>query len=258
MKTRSEQTAHACPAARPTCAMVLAAGLGTRMLPLTRTIPKPLVSIQGRCLLDRALDALEKAQVRKAVVNVHHLAGQICGHIENERNKRALEIVISDERAQLLDSAGGVIKALPHLGKKPFFILNSDTFWQDSHASNLLRLADRFAPQAMDMLLLTVSQRQAAQYGHSRGDFAADRAGRLSRARTHDAKAVVYAGALLVNPAVFAGACGAAQSLNFYFDRAIAEKRLFDLPLEGAWHTIGTVDMIRTAETRLSGRDAGS
>lgn len=233
----------------PDHAMLLAAGLGTRMQPRTQITPKPLVCIHGRSLLDRALDTLEKAQVKKVVVNVHHLAQQICDHIRSERKKRTLDIVISDEQAELLDSAGGVVKALPQLGKKPFFILNSDTFWQDSHMPNLVRLAQHFEPKEMDMLLLTVNRQQAV--GHKRGDFLLDHAGRLTRAKADDANAVIYAGALLVNPAVFAGASPSPHSLNLYFDQAIAKDRLFGLPLEGRWYTVGTIDMIGTVEKLL-------
>lgn len=239
----------------PERAMLLAAGLGTRMQPLTFTTPKPLVCVDGRCLMNRALDSLEKAGVKTVVINVHHLAQQICDHVANQRRQRSLELIISDERKELLDSAGGVIKALPSLGEKPFFILNSDTFWQDAQESNLLRLAQHFDAQTMDMLLLTVSRQQAG--GHQRGDFVADSKGGLKRAQADAADAVIYAGALMINPAVFAGASPGPVSLNAFFDRAIHRRRLFGLALEGQWYTVGTPDSLRAVEMRLQQQRAG-
>jgi len=233
--------------------MLLSAGFGARMQPLTQTTPKPLVCIDGRSLLERALDALEKAQIKKAVANVHHLVQQICDHFEKERRKRKLDIVVSDERNALLDSAGGVVKALDELGRAPFFILNSDTFWSERQTPNLLRLARYFESKDMDLLLLTVDRQQAC--GHGRGDFLLNGEGRLTRSGADDADAVIYAGALLINPAIFSNAETTSHSLNLYFDRAIAEGRLFGLPLEGRWYTVDTAEMIDTVEKRLCRQD---
>ena len=132
-------------------AMVLAAGLGTRMRPLTDTLPKPLVPVAGRALIDHVLDRLADAGVTDAVVNVHHLADQIERHLSGRQRP---EIVLSDERHELLGTAGGVVKALPQLGHDPFFHVNSDTIWVDSIKPNLVRLAEAFDPSRMDALLL--------------------------------------------------------------------------------------------------------
>lgn len=229
--------------------MVLAAGLGTRMRPLTLTTPKPLVKISGRTMLDRALDALEKTGVKTVVVNVHHLADQIVAHLEGETNRR-FDIIISDESEKLLDSAGGIIKALPHLGQKPFFVLNADTFWTEDQRSNLMKLAQNFNPETMDILMLTVARDQAA--APERGDFLMKSDGRLTRAAPDIPQAVIYGGALVIRPDVFKDAMATPQSLNLYFDRAIEKNRLYGLPLVGRWYTVGTVDMIGEVEKCLS------
>lgn len=230
-------------------AMVLAAGLGTRMRPLTLTTPKPLVEIAGRCLLDRALDSLKNAGVETVIVNVHHLADAVEDHLKSRLD---LHIEISDERSQLLDSAGGVIKALPCLGNKPFYILNADTFWIDRGLSNLQAMANHFNPDTMDMLLLTVERQQAA--APERGDFLISQDGRLKRAPANMPEAVIYGGALIVHPNIFKDATIEPQSLNTYFDKAIAKGRLFGFPLHGNWYTVGTMDMIGRVEDLLRER----
>jgi len=137
----------------PTKAMVLAAGLGTRMRPLTETTPKPLIEIAGRSLLDRALDTLVKVGVNEAVVNIHHLGGQIIDHLALRHD---IQITISDEREHLLDSAGGIVRALPHLGTTPFFILNADTFWIDRREPSLAAMANSW-DDAADLNALKAS-----------------------------------------------------------------------------------------------------
>jgi len=233
----------------PTHAMVLAAGLGRRMRPVTLTTPKPLVRIQGHTLLDRVLDMLEKVKIERVVVNVHHLADQIVDHLAGQHQQRPFEIILSDERTQLLDSAGGVIKALPHLGKDPFFILNADSFWHEEDNSQLERLANGFNIRDMDMLLLTVRREQAAF--PERGDFLSDIQGCLRRAAPNMQEAVIYGGALVVNPAIFYQIPVHCHSLNHYFDRAIMAKRLFGLPLEGRWYTLTTAQSIPILEQIL-------
>lgn len=233
----------------PKKAILLSAGLGTRMRPLTLQLPKPLVSIHGRALIDRALDALQKAGVEEVVVNVHHLAGQMEVHL---KERMAPKIIISDERAELLDSAGGVVKALSHLGHEPFYILNSDTFWVDDGSPSLSRLADVFDAEKMDMLLLTVRRDQAS--GPEKGDFLMDDEGRLCRAPAGRTDAVIYGGALIATPKIFAGAKTEPHSLNLYFDRAIQKNRLYGLALEGAWYTVGTMEMIGIVEGLLNAR----
>ncbi|EJF91111.1 nucleotidyltransferase family protein [Bartonella tamiae] len=231
-------------------AMVLAAGMGTRMRPLTLKIPKPLIKIYGRTLLDRALDQLERAGIENAVVNIHHLGQQIEDHLKMRHKPH---ILISDECSQLLDSGGGVIKALPLLGNEPFFILNADTFWIDHDDSVLRKMEAYFNPEIMDMLLLTVRRDQSASI--ERGDFlmASDR--QLTRAPSNISEAVIYGGVLLVHPKFFHNRSMMPHSLNLYFDEAIANKRLFGFPLDGYWYTVGRMDMIAPVEYLLQKRE---
>lgn len=231
----------------PKTAMVLAAGLGTRMRPITDRIPKPLVEIAGRTLLDRGLDRLQEAGVETAVVNVHHLGDQIVRHAQSRAVPR---ILISDERDGLLDSAGGVVKALPLLGHDPFFVLNADTFWVDREGRDLDRLKLAWDAGRMDILLMLADPKDAT--GHTGGtDFLLDADGRLARARGAP-DGLVYAGAFIARPDIFAGARAEPHSLNAYFDRAIAAGRLFGLRMNGAWITVGTPDAIAAAQARLA------
>jgi MurNAc alpha-1-phosphate uridylyltransferase len=230
----------------PKVAMVLAAGLGKRMRPITDTLPKPLVEIAGRTLLDRGLDSLAEAGVERAVVNVHYLPDQIEAHLAARARPR---ITISDERAGLLDSAGGIVKALPELGREPFFILNADTFWIDRGGSNLDRLALAWDGGRMDILLMLSDLDHAT--GHSGGtDFLLAQDGRLARAGGAP-DGVIYAGAAIVHPRIFGGAPAGPHSLNRYFDKGIAEGRLFGMLLDGDWITVGTPDAIPQAEAAV-------
>ncbi len=231
----------------PKTAMVLAAGLGARMRPITDTLPKPLIGIAGKTLLDRALDTLAAAGVEKAVVNIHHLGDQVARHVAG---RTAPRIVVSDESARLLDSAGGIVKALRELGKAPFFVLNADTFWLEGTTSNLARLALAWDAAAMDILVMLADPAQAT--GHSAGtDFLMDAGGRLRRA--HKAPdGLIYAGAAIVSPSVFCGAAAEPHSLNLYFDRAIAAGRLYGMKMEGHWITVGTPEAIAAAEDAVA------
>jgi N-acetyl-alpha-D-muramate 1-phosphate uridylyltransferase len=231
----------------PKTAMVLAAGLGKRMRPITDAIPKPLVKIAGKTLLDRSLDALDEAGVQTAVVNVHHFPDQIMRHVAL---RKAPKVVISDESAGLLDSAGGIVKALPELGREPFYILNADTFWIDSGRSNLERLALAWDPAEMDILIMLAEMESAT--GHGGGtDFLLAASGRLARSKGLP-EGLIYAGAAIVEPRIFAGASAAPHSLNLYFDRAIAEGRLYGMIMEGHWITVGTPDAIPLAELAVA------
>lgn len=231
----------------PSTAMVLAAGLGKRMRPITDTIPKPLVKIAGKALLDWGLDALAEAGVGKAVVNVHYLPDQIVRHVAARRMPR---IVISDESAGLLDSAGGIIRALPELGAEPFLILNADTFWIDAGQPNLERLALAWDAARMDILIMLADLESAT--GHSGGtDFLVDADGRLARSRGAP-DGLIYAGAAIIHPRIFAGVDATPHSLNRYFDLAIAEGRLFGMKMEGRWITVGTPDAIPLAEAAVA------
>ncbi len=233
---------------RPRTAMVLAAGLGTRMRPLTDKIPKPLVTVGGKPLLDRVLDRLAAAGVETAVVNVHHLADRIENHLAGRRDPK---IVISDERGMLLNTGGGVVKALPRLGPAPFFLLNSDTIWIDGVRPNLVRLAEAFDESRMDALLL-VAAAAGSSIGYSGpGDFVMATDGRLRRRAEQEVVPFVYAGIAVVNPALFADPPEGAFSLNALLNRAIARGRLCGLRLEGVWMHVGTPEAVAAAEAAL-------
>lgn len=231
----------------PRTAMVLAAGLGKRMRPITDTIPKPLVSISGRTLLDRGLDSLAQAGVETAIVNVHYLPDQIIAHVAG---RAAPRILVSDERGGLLDSAGGIVKALPLLGGGPFLILNADTFWIDRGTPNLDRLALEWDDARMDILLMLCDLASAT--GHSGGtDFRIGPDGSLRRAGGAP-DGLIYAGAAIVHPRIFAGARAEPHSLNRYFDAAIVAGRLFGMAMVGSWITVGTPDAIPAAEAEVA------
>ncbi len=227
-----------------TQAMVLAAGLGTRMRPITDTLPKPLVSVGGKTMLDHALDRLAEAGVTDAVVNVHHLADQIEAHVQGRIVPR---ITISDERTQLLDTGGGVKKALPLLGESPFFHLNSDSLWIEPGGlpvgGNLARMADRFDARRMDILLL-LARRETSFGFDGRGDFHLAADGRLARRGNEPAADHVYAGVAILTPSLFAACPDGPFSLNLLFDRAIGANRLFGLELQGRWLHVGTPEAI--------------
>jgi MurNAc alpha-1-phosphate uridylyltransferase len=230
----------------PSAAMVLAAGLGKRMRPITDTIPKPMVPIAGRTLLDWGLDSLAEVGVAKAVVNVHYLPDQIVAHVAERKQPH---IVISDESDGLLDSAGGIVKALPHLGAAPFYIVNADTFWIDRGTSNLGRLALAWDGARMDILLMLASLNQAT--GHSGStDFLVAPDGRLSRAKSAP-EGLIYAGAAIIHPRIFKDAPVGPASLNRYFDQAISAGRLFGTRMHGHWVTVGTPDAIAPAEAAV-------
>lgn len=232
---------------KPKTAMVLAAGLGVRMRPITNTMPKPLVKVAGKPLLDWGLDSLAASGVKKAVVNVHYLPEQIIAHVAPRKRP---EIIISDESAELLDSAGGIVKALPQLGPDPFFIVNADTFWIDQGLANLDRLGLAWQPGKMDILLMLASLDSATGHCGST-DFLIDADGRLRRA-AGDPSGFIYAGAAIADPAIFADARPTKHSLNAYFDRAIAAGRLFGMPMQGSWITVGTPDAIAPAEAAVA------
>jgi MurNAc alpha-1-phosphate uridylyltransferase len=224
--------------------MVLAAGLGQRMRPLTDHLPKPLIQVAGRPLLDHVLDKLAFAGVAEAVVNVHYLPDQIIDHVATRSNPR---VIISDERNHVLGTGGGVVKALSLLGPSPFFHVNSDTMWIDGVQSNLARLADAFEPASMDILLLMAPT--AGSIGYSgRGDYAMLPDGALRRRREHQVVPFVYAGAAIISPAIFAAAPPGQFSLNKMFDAANERERLFGLRLDGVWMHVGTPDAVSAAE----------
>ena len=231
----------------PRCAMILAAGLGTRMRPLTDKLPKPLVAVGGKPLINHVLDRLAAAGVETAVVNVHHFADQLEEHL---KPRRAPKIVISDERGAVLGTGGGVVKALPLLGPAPFFLVNSDTLWIDGVKSNLERLAAAFRPDRMDALLLLAPTATSVGYT-GRGDFSMAADGQLRRRNERDVVPFVYAGIAILSPALFKDAPSGAFALTQLFDRAIEQERLFGLRLEGVWMHVGTPEAVVAAERAI-------
>jgi len=238
---------HAAPSPAPRIAMVMAAGLGTRMRAHDGRIPKPLVAVGGRPLIDHVLDKLAAAGVVRAVVNVHHMADQIERHLSG-RNRP--QIVISDERSDLLGTAGGPIKAMAALAPGPFYLVNSDTIWIDGAGPNLLRLAASFDPARMDALLLMAPTATATGYA-GRGDFAMSPDGRLTRRGEREVVPFVYAGAAMLMPAFFAGVAPGPSSMSPLFDRAAEAGRLYGLRLDGIWMHVGTPDAVAAAEAAL-------
>lgn len=230
--------------AKVTTAMVLAAGLGTRMRPLTHKLPKPLVPLKGKPLIDHALDRLAAGGIKRAVVNVHHFADQIEAHVSG-RKKPA--ITISDERDELLDTGGGVVKALPLLGNAPFVIHNSDSVWVDGLGSNIARLIASFDPERMDSLMLLALGATSLGYdGH--GDFVMDQDGALERRGERREAPFAFTGVSIAHPRLFEDAPDGRFSLNVLWNRAIDRKRLFGLRLDGVWMHVGTPQAVEDAE----------
>lgn len=232
----------------PHTAMVLAAGLGKRMAPITDAMPKPLVEVAGKPLIDWGLAALDQAGVKQAVVNVHYLAEQLEAYLADWPSPA---IQISDEREGLLDSGGGIIKALPLLGSEPFYLLNADTFWIDGVRPNLVLLAEGWDDARMDILLMIANRDQAT--GHTGGsDFSMSARGQLRRLGPGEPSPWIYAGAAIIHPRIFAGAPVSKISINRYFDEAIAADRLFGLAMDGIWLTVGTPGAIAEAEAAVA------
>lgn len=232
----------------PEIAMVFAAGLGTRMRPLTDVTPKPLVSVAGRTLIDRALDDFAAAGVKTAIVNVHHLADQIETHLAGRKEP---QIVISDERPLLLDQGGGIKKVLPLLGDAPFFICNTDAFWVDAPRSNLLALAQMWDPEKMDAALL-LSPTQGSVGVDWDGDFDLDADGRIIR--RSGPKPYVYSGVGLLKPQLFANETQDVFKLAPFLFAAAEQGRLFGVPSSGLWLHVGTVAAIGDAEKAIAAR----
>ena len=228
-------------------AMVLAAGFGQRMRPLTLTRPKPLVEVAGKALIDYGFDRLRLAGVGTAVVNVHYLGDQIEAWAAKQAAPR---IVISDERAQILDTGGGVANALPLLGEEPFFVLNSDSFWVDEGQPALDRLRAAWDDAAMDCLLLLSPLERTVGY-EGVGDFVLGEDGRLARRATASGTPLAYVGGYLVSPRLFEGAPKGSFSMNALWDKAIAQGRLFGLRHLGRWLHVGTPEAIPLAEHAL-------
>jgi MurNAc alpha-1-phosphate uridylyltransferase len=231
--------------------MVLAAGLGERMRPLTAEIPKPLVRLKGRPLIDHVLDRLAEAGVGRAVVNVHYLADALEAHL---RLRKKPQIIISDERGRLLDTGGGVKHALPVLGPEPFLIHNSDSVWIEGVGSNLKRLFAAWDGGAMDSLMLLASAATSLGY-EGPGDFAMGTDGRLIRRGERQMAPFVFTGVSIAHPRLFEGAPDGPFSLNRLWDRAIDKGRLFGVRLEGLWMHVGTPEGLVEAERWIESED---
>lgn len=234
---------------RPATAMVLSAGYGRRMRPLTTTTPKPLVRLGGKALIDHALDRLAAAGVGRAVVNVHYLADLVEAHCA--RRAGPPSIVVADERAHLLDTGGGTKAALPHLGPGPFLVHNTDSAWLEGPRGNIARLVETYDPARMDILLLLATTAGSIGFDGP-GDFEVDADGRLERRRERAVAPFAYAGVAVLSPDLFAGTPEGAFSLNLLFDRAEREGRLFGLRLDGVWLHVGDPRALAEAEARLA------
>ena len=230
-------------------AMVMAAGLGKRMRPLTATRPKPLVRVAGKPLIDHSLDRIEAAEIGHVVVNVHYLADALEAHLAAQ--KRSLTIGISDERDLLLETGGGMVKAMPQLRGDPILIANSDNIWTDGPVDSIQHLARHWDGDRMDALLLVI--RQASATGHGgKGDFHMDPNGQLSRRKPGRIAPFVYTGIQLISPRLLDGAPEGAFSTNILWDRAIAAGRLYGLSHMGQWFDVGTPARIAPTEAALS------
>ncbi len=229
---------------QPTKAMVLAAGLGKRMRPLTNDIPKPMVPFQGRPLIDHVLDRLAAAGITEAIVNVHYQPLPLERHLAH---RKAPKITISDERDALLDTGGGLMRALPLLGNDAFVIHNSDSVWEEGVGSNLDRLFGAWDDAKMDSLLLMALSGTSLGYdGH--GDFTMGADGRLQRREEGRESPFVFSGVSIAHPRMFKDAPPGAFSLNTLWDRAIERGRLYGIRLEGTWMHIGTPEALADAE----------
>lgn len=230
-------------------AMVLAAGLGTRMAPASGTLPKPLVQLDGKTLLDRVLDRLAAAGIARAVVNVHHKADQIEARLTG---RKAPKIIVSDEREKLLDTGGGVKKALRLLGSAPFIVHNSDSVWIEGIGSNLKRLVEAWDDARMDCLMLLALASSSHGY-QGRGDFAFDSDGRIRRRKIEqEIVPFAFTGVSIAHPRLFANAPEGVFSMNQVWDQAIENGRAFGLRMEGIWMHVGTPEALAQAEQALS------
>jgi MurNAc alpha-1-phosphate uridylyltransferase len=231
----------------PDTVMVFAAGLGTRMRPVTETVPKPLVKIAGRTMVDHMLDRFAEIGVKRAIVNVHYLADQLERHLAS---RTMPEIIISDEREKLLDQGGGIKKVLPLIGDKPFFICNTDAIWLEGARSNLARLRERWDPDQMDVLLLVAASATSIGVDWP-GDFFMDGEGRLTRRGERAVAPFVYAGIGILKPQPFAQVKEDVFRLAPFFFSAAEKGRLFGQRLDGQWLHVGSPAAIKAAERAI-------
>lgn len=231
------------------CAMVMAAGYGKRMRPLTATQPKPLVKVAGRHLIDHTLDELASAGIAKAVVNVHYLADALEAHVKTRQHPA---VAISDEREQLLETGGGMIRAQDRL-PDPFFCLNSDNIWTDGPRNVFAELSRGWDPDEMDALLLMVRHHNARNY-RGAGDFYLDPVGRISRRKPGRVAPYIFTGIQLISHRLLRDAPEGKFSTNVLWERAIAEGRLHGLVHTGEWFEVGTPEAIAPTEAALAER----
>jgi MurNAc alpha-1-phosphate uridylyltransferase len=231
----------------PKTAMVFAAGLGARMRPITDALPKPLVKVAGKALIDHCLDRFAEAGVERAIVNVHWLAEQIEAHLALGQR---LGIVISDERAKLLDQGGGIKRALPLIGDAPFFLCNTDAFWIEGPRSNLRRLAAAFDAERMDAILLVASSAGAVGVDWP-GDFSFDAEGRLAPREDRHVAPFVYTGVGIIKPELFASETRDVFRLAPFFFEAARKGRLYGQRLDGLWLHVGRPEAIAEAERAI-------
>jgi len=236
------------PAEVPHTAMVMAAGLGKRMRPLTATKPKPLIEVGGKALLDHALDRLRTAGVRKVVVNVHYLADAIEAHLASRDH--GLDVAISDERPLLMETGGGMVQAAPLIDSDPFLALNSDNLWVDGPADTLKLLASQWDGTRMDALLLLVPLARALNHS-GMGDFHMDRTGQLRRRDKSHVAPFVFTGIQMVSKRLLRDAPQGPFSTNILWDRAIEEGRCFGAVHHGLWFDVGTPKSIPMTEAAL-------
>lgn len=235
----------------PDTAMVLAAGLGKRMRPLTATRPKPLVEVAGKSLIDHCFDRLRAAGVRKAVVNVHYLADALEAHLKNR--VQGIDISVSDERALLLETGGGMIKALPLIDADPFLVVNSDNLWVDGPVDTLRLLASNWDEARMDALLLLVPLARAHCH-KGQGDFHMRADGALRRRKTGAVAPFVFTGIQIVSKRLLNGEHPDGPfSTNIFWNQAIGKGRLFGVVHQGLWFDVGAPENIRKTEEMLAG-----
>lgn len=232
----------------PETAMIMAAGLGKRMRPLTTTRPKPLIEVGGKALLDHVLEKLRASGVKKVVVNVHYLAEALEAHLKSRRH--GLDVVISDERELLMETGGGLVKAAPMIDCDPFLALNSDNLWIDGPADTLKLLASQWDDSRMDALLLVVPQARALNH-RGMGDFHMDRTGRLRRRERSHVAPFVFTGIQLASKRLLRDAPDGPFSTNILWDRAIEQGRCFGAVHQGLWFDVGTPQSIQLTETAL-------
>jgi MurNAc alpha-1-phosphate uridylyltransferase len=228
--------------------MIMAAGLGTRMRPLTNDRPKPMVTVHGRTLIDHTIDRLVAVGVKLVVINLHYRADMLKAHLARRRD---IELRYSDESGELLGTGGGVRKAMANFAGEPFFILNSDSVWVEGYAPALEAMKLAWDDGAMDGLLLLAAMTTAMGY-EGTGDFRMDALGHLSRVPERETAAFAYTGVQIVHPRLFDGAPDGAFSTNTMWNRAIARKRLYGTKLDGVWIHVGTPDARDQAEKYLA------